>query len=146
MNDVIFSSKTDNWSTPQFLFDSLNSVFNFNLDPCADKFNHKCDFYFDKDLDGLSQSWAGFRVFCNPPYGRTISKWVYKSYISSFLDNTVIVLLLPVRTDTKWFHDFIINDSYIYFIKGRLKFGDSKNNAPFPSMVVVYDRFHKFIK
>ena len=82
-NDVFFSSVSNDWSTPQDFFDSLNSEFHFNLDPCSDYFNHKCDLYFTIDDDGLLQDWGGYNVFCNPPYGREISKWVKKAFYES---------------------------------------------------------------
>ena len=122
---------TNTWLTPRSLLDRLG---HFDLDPCADETNHKCDHYFTKELDGLSQNWGGFRVFCNPPYGREIGKWVKKAAKA----NTLVVMLLPARTDTKWFHDYIYGNAEIRFLKGRLKFGDSKNSAPFPSMVVIF--------
>ena len=138
--EVMFSSKTDQWATPQHFFDELNKEFGFTLDPCADEFNHKCDLWFDKQTDGLKQNWGGQRVFCNPPYGKEISKWVEKCFAESNKENTICVMLIPARTDTKWFHDYIYKKSNveIRFIKGRLKFGNSKNSAPFPSMVVVF--------
>lgn len=138
-NDLFFSSKTDEWYTPFDFFEELDNEFHFNLDPCATDSNHKCDFYFTKLNDGLIQNWGGYRVFCNPPYGKNICKWVKKAYFESLKPNTIIVMLLPVRTDTKWFHDFIYKKSEIRFVKGRLKFGGSKNYAPFPSMVVVFN-------
>ena len=138
INSGLFSSNTDNWATPQNFFDELNSEFHFNLDPCANEENHKCEMYFTKEDDGLSQNWGGNCVFCNPPYGREISKWVEKSYTESQKENTTVVMLIPARTDTKWFHEFIYGKAEIRFIKGRLKFGDSKNSAPFPSMVVIF--------
>ena len=134
---VLFSSKTDDWATPQWFYDELNSEFKFSLDPCADEYNHKCDAYFTKEDDGLSKKWDG-TVFCNPPYGREIGKWVAKAYDEA-KNGCVVVMLIPARTDTKWFHDFIYRKAEIRFIKGRLKFGDSKNSAPFPSMVVIFD-------
>lgn len=139
MNNVFYSSKTDLWSTPQDFFDKLDREFHFNLDPCADKFNHKCDNYFDKSIDGLTQSWEGYTVFCNPPYGRSIGKWVKKAFIESQKQNTVVVMLIPARTDTSYFHDFIYGKSEIRFIRGRLKFGDGQGRAPFPSMVVIFN-------
>lgn len=138
MNKGLFSSKTDQWATPQDFFDILDKEFDFNLDPCADESNHKCDTYFDKSQDGLKQNWGGHRVFCNPPYGRGIGKWVQKCYEESRSDNTLVVALLPARTDTKWFHDYVCGKAEIRYVRGRLKFGDSKWNAPFPSMVVIY--------
>ena len=138
----MFSSKTDQWATPQDFFDNLNAEFDFTLDVAADSTNHKCANYYSKEVDGLSQSWnvpAGGGVFCNPPYGREIGLWVKKAYEES-LNGQLIVMLLPARTDTKWFHDYILNKAEIRFVRGRLKFGDSNNSAPFPSMVVVYNR------
>ncbi len=132
----MFSSKTDQWETPQDFFDRLNDEFHFNVDVCAAPGNAKCGTYFTKESDGLLQSWRG-TCWCNPPYGREIGKWVQKAYLSS-RDGSTVVMLLPARTDTKWFHEYIYNQAEIRFIKGRLKFGNSKNSAPFPSMVVVF--------
>ncbi len=138
MTDGMYSSKTDEWATPQDFFDKLNEEFNFTLDPCANEENHKCSKYYTEKEDGLIQSWQGETVFVNPPYGREIGQWVEKSYLESKKENTIVVMLIPARTDTKWFHNFIYKKSEIRFIKGRLKFGESKNSAPFPSMVVVF--------
>lgn len=134
----MFSSATDEWYTPIDFYNELNKEFNFNLDPCATDINHKCAKYFTKEDNGLLQSWGGYNVFCNPPYGRIINAWVEKAYNESKKDNTLIVMLLPARTDTKWFHNFIYHKAEIRFIKGRLKFGGCKNSAPFPSMLVIY--------
>lgn len=138
--DVMFSSKTDNWATPQNLFDSLNNEFEFTLDPCADDYNHKCNKYYTKEIDGLKQSWKGERIFCNPPYGRVIYNWVQKCYTENIKNNVLSVMLIPSRTDTKWFHEFIYKNpnAEIRFLKGRLKFGESNNSAPFPSMIVIF--------
>ena len=137
--DVMFSSATDNWSTPQDFFDKLNDEFHFTLDVCADETNHKCEHYYTKEIDGLSRPWIG-TIWCNPPYGRKIGEWVRRAYISSQIGSATVVMLLPARTDTRWFHDYIYNKSNteIRFIKGRLKFGGCKNSAPFPSMVVIF--------
>lgn len=136
---VMFSSKTNDWSTPQDFYDELNNEFGFTLDPCADEYNHKCNKYFTEEEDGLLQDWGGEIVFCNPPYGKAIKDWVRKAYIEGCKPNTTVVLLIPARTDTQYFHDYVYHEAKeIRFIKGRLKFGDSKNAAPFPSMVVVY--------
>lgn len=132
---VHFSSKTPEWSTPQFLFDGLDSEFKFTLDPCATKENAKCKRFFTKEEDGLKKDWKGERVFCNPPYGREIGAWVEKLAGGGA---SIAVGLLPARTDTRWFHDFILNKAEIRFLRGRLKFGGSKNSAPFPSMVVIF--------
>lgn len=143
---IMFSSKTDQWETPQDLFDELDKEFDFNLDPCADSNNCKCPMYFTKEEDGLFQDWGGYRTFCNPPYGRNITgKWVKKAHDTlksawNYKYRTLVVMLIPARTDTKWFHEYIYNKENVEvrFLKGRLKFGESKNSAPFPSMVVIF--------
>lgn len=138
--DVMFSSKTDAWATPPAFFRELDEEFHFNLDPCADEYNHKCDKYFTVKENGLLQDWGGSSVYVNPPYGREIGKWVEKAYRTNQEHGNLVVMLLPARTDTKWFHDFIYHKAKIRFIRGRLKFGDSKNSAPFPSMVAIYEK------
>lgn len=136
--DVMFSSKTNEWETPQYVFDELNNEFNFDLDPCATKENAKCSKFFTEEQDGLKQNWGGHNVFCNPPYGRKIKDWVRKTYEESLKPNTTVVMLIPARTDTSYFHDYIYGKAEIRFIRGRLKFGNAKNSAPFPSMIVIY--------
>ena len=131
--DVMFSSETDEWETPQDFFNTLDAEFHFYLDVCATPQNAKCKSYYTKAENGLAQEWAG-TCWCNPPYGREIGKWVKKASESK----TTVVMLLPARTDTKWFHDYIYGKAEIRFIKGRLKFGNCKNSAPFPSMIVVF--------
>lgn len=146
----MFSSLSDEWETPQDLFDELNEEFNFTLDPCATHENHKCKKYYTKEDDGLSKDWSREVVFVNPPYGRVINKWVEKCY-KEYQKGTTIVMLIPARTDTSYFHDYIYNKATeIRFLRGRLKFtnrllpswnkkGDYKlSPAPFPSMIVVY--------
>lgn len=137
--NIHFSSKTEEWATPQAFFDDLNEEFLFNLDPCATKENTKCKDYYTKGQNGLELNWWG-AVFMNPPYGREIGKWVKKASEESKKNCRAIVCLLPARTDTKYFHEYIYNkpNVEIRFIKGRLKFGDSKNSAPFPSMIVIF--------
>lgn len=136
---VMFSSNTDLWATPIDFFNKLDREFNFTLDPCCTVENKKCNKYYTKEDDGLSKSWIGESVFCNPPYGREIKKWVRKCYMESKNENTTVVALLPARTDTNWFHSYIYNKAKeIRFVKGRIKFGESKNSAPFPSMVIVF--------
>ena len=131
---VHFSSKTDQWATPQDFFNELDREFDFTLDPCADKDNAKCTKYYTADDDGLSKDWGGERVFCNPPYGREIGKWIKKAHDSKAL----VVMLIPARTDTKAWHEYIFGKAEIRFVRGRLKFGGSKNSAPFPSAVVIF--------
>lgn len=135
--EVMFSSKSEMWETPQDFFDKLNEEFHFTLDACATSENTKCEKFYSPEIDGLSQPWDGI-VWCNPPYGRQIGNWVERASVSSGERGTTVVMLLPVRTDTKWFHDYIYGKAEIRFVKGRLKFGGSKNSAPFPSMVVVF--------
>lgn len=133
---TIFSSKTDEWETPQEFFDILNLEFDFEVDVCALPENAKCEMYYTPEMDGLKQDWKG-RCWCNPPYGRQIGNWIKKAFDSVGEGCPLVVLLLPARTDTKWFHEYLYGKAEIRFIKGRLKFGDSKNGAPFPSMVVI---------
>lgn len=136
--NVMFSSQTDNWATPKWLFDKLDKIFSFTLDPCASADNAKCKKFYTKEEDGLLQDWGGEKVFCNPPYGKEIGKWVAKCSEEAKKPNTLCVMLIPARTDTKWFHEYIYNKAEVKFIKGRLKFGDSNNSAPFPSMIVIF--------
>ena len=137
--DVMWSSKKMDWSTPQDFFDKLNEEFNFTLDPCADDLNHKCEKYYTEADDGLSKDWSREIVFCNPPYGRFVSNWVRKCFQEVYSGKCrCAVMLLPARTDTRWFHDYIYNKAEIRFVKGRLKFGGQTQAAPFPSMVVVF--------
>lgn len=139
INNGLMSSKTDEWATPQAFFDELNKEFNFTLDPCATHENAKCPRYFTKEENGLLQSWKGERVFCNPPYGKQIGEWV-KKCAEEAEAGALVVMLIPARTDTKYFHDYIYQKAETRFIKGRLKFNDCGKPAPFPSMVVVMRR------
>jgi len=132
---VHFSSSTDLWETPQDFFDKLDEEFNFTLDVCATDENAKCDEYFTKEDDGLTQVWQGV-CWMNPPYGREIIHWMHKAYTESQHGNTV-VCLVPARTDTNWWHTYAMKGE-IRFIKGRLKFGGHRNSAPFPSAVVIF--------
>lgn len=134
--EVMFSSKSQMWETPQNFFDKLDAEFHFALDACATPENAKCDRFYTVDDDGLSQPWDGV-VWCNPPYCRQTGKWVKKAYNESKSGATV-VMLLPCRPDVSWFHDYILGKAEIRFVRGRLKFGVSKNSAPFPSMVAVF--------
>lgn len=139
MDRVLFSSARDDWSTPQPLFDELDLEFRFYMDVCASHENTKCSVYYDRKDDGLMQPWFK-TVWCNPPYGKNIGLWVKKAYETSLQGHTV-VMLLPVRTDTRWFHDYILGRAEIRFIRGRLHFGGCANPAPFPSMIVVFRPF-----
>jgi len=139
INKGLFSSATGEWETPQWFFDELNKEFGFTIDVCANVTNAKCKVWFNMAQNGLFRSWNGI-CWMNPPYGREIGKWVKKAFEESQRGATV-VCLLPARTDTKWFHDYIYKKAEIRFLKGRLKFGGSKNSAPFPSMIVIFRAF-----
>src|SRR5699024_1072947 len=135
---VHYSSKTNEWATPQYLFDELDKEFNFTLDPCATDENFKCDKYFTIEDDVLIQDWSNDVVFMNPPYGRDIKHWIKKAY-ESHKQGATVVCLIPARTDTSYWHEFIFGKATdVRFLRGRVKFGDSKNSAPFPSAIVVY--------
>ena len=137
MNEGMYSSNTDEWGTPQKLFDELNERFEFDVDVCANAENAKCRRYFSKEEDGLKQDWTQFKTcWMNPPYGRQIGSWIEKAYETS-LHGTTVVCLLPARTDTRWLHDYCMKGD-ITFIKGRLKVNDGKVPAPFPSMIVIF--------
>ena len=142
LNKGLYTSNTDNWATPQWLFDLLNDEFEFTLDPCASSDNAKCAKYFTKEDNGLIQDWTGYRVFCNPPYGKAIAHWV-KKCAEEAEKGTLVVMLIPARTDTSYFHDFIYNKAEIRFIRGRLHFNNSVNTAPFPSMIVIFNNSNK---
>jgi len=144
MDKVHFSTGKDDWGTPQDLFDALNKEFGFTLDPCADGNNHKCAKYYTVEQDGLAQSWAGETVFCNPPYSKRggQAKWIEKCHREARENGITVVALLPARTDTKVFHRYILGQSEIRFIQGRLNFevqkGEKGGRAPFPNMIVVF--------
>ena len=125
MNRALFSAATDDWSTPRDVYESLNDEFRFTLDPCP---------LGEVDHVAFLRSWQGERVFCNPPYSE-IGKWIAKAY-----EAELAVFLVPSRTDTRWWHDHAMTASEIRFIRGRLKFGDAKNSAPFPSVILVFAR------
>lgn len=135
--DVHFSSKTDLWATPQTFYDRLHSEFNFTLDPCSNGENAKCSDFFTVEDDGLSQEWAPHTIFMNPPYGRIIGAWIRKAHEESEKGATVVALI-PSRTDTRYWHDYVMKADEIRFVKGRLYFGDGEGRAPFPSAVVVF--------
>lgn len=135
-----FSSNRGDWETPQTLFNELDQEFHFTLDAAASPQNHKVDTYFTTKSDALQQDWAGHMVFCNPPYSRRIGQWVAKASREASKPHTTVVLLLPARTDTKWYHDYIQYRAEIRFLRGRLKFethGLPNGSAPFPSMIVI---------
>ena len=135
---VHFSSEKQDWETPQNLFDELNKEFNFVLDVCATQENAKCDSYLDEEINGLSVNWGTVNCWMNPPY-KNCKEWIKKASDES-KKGSLVVALIPARTDTKYFHQYIYNQPNveIRFLKGRLKFSGHKNAAPFPSMIVVF--------
>ena len=133
---VHYSSASNEWNTPNALFDHLDNEFNFTLDPCSNGTNNKCSKYFTIHDDGLVQDWSQDSVFMNPPYGRAIGKWIEKAYLES-LKGATVVCLIPSRTDTRYWHDYCMKANEIRLIKGRVKFS-GKDPAPFPSAIVVF--------
>jgi site-specific DNA-methyltransferase (adenine-specific) len=125
---ALFSSATGKWATPRELYSELDAEFGFTLDPCP-----MDDAERIMDTDGLARSWSGHRVFCNPPYGREVWRWLDKAR-----EADVAVFLLPSRTDTQWFHDYALKADDIRFVRGRLRFGEAKAGAPFPSVILVF--------
>lgn len=134
----LMSSNSDEWATPKAFFEKLDAEFHFDLDVCATHENAKCKHYYTKADDGLSKDCKGV-CWMNPPYGRKIGPWVKKARESAE-EGATVVCLLPARTDTRWFQDNCFKSSDIRFIRGRLKFNDSKEGAPFPSVVVVFSQ------
>ncbi|HAB17809.1 MAG TPA: phage N-6-adenine-methyltransferase [Verrucomicrobiota bacterium] len=133
---TLFSSATDEWPTPPWLFEALRAEFHFTLDPCATGENAKCTRFFTRRDDGLKQDWSRDVVFMNPPYGRRIGFWVRKAYQSA-QRGAVVVCLLPARTDTRWWHEFVMRGE-IRLLRGRLTFVGASTSAPFPSAIVIF--------
>ena len=136
MNAGMFTSSTDEWPTPHWLFDALNREFEFTLDPCATHENTRCVRHFTRDEDGLKQDWRNHVVWMNPPYGREIGRWMKKAFESAQFGATV-VCLVPSRTDTFWWHRYAMKGE-IRLLRGRLTFVGGKHPAPFPSALVVF--------
>lgn len=137
---VAFKSDSNEWATPQELFEKLNEEFKFTLDPASTDDNAKCEKHYTKEDDGLSMDWGGERVFCNPPYGSEIKRWVKKAAEEAEKPNTCVVLLIPARTDTSYFHDYLYGRAELRFIRGRVKFirdDGVTGSAPFPSMIAI---------
>lgn len=144
INPALFSSATDEWATPQDLFDLLAREFAFDLDVCATPGNAKSEYFFTKADDGLRQTWTSRAAWMNPPYS-AVAAWMEKA-ASEAAKGATVVCLVPARTDTKWFQAAFEKASEVRFLKGRLKFGESKNSAPFPSAVVVFEPPRTFVK
>lgn len=124
---ALFSSMRMDWKTPKAFYQALNSEFNFDHDPCPSQYS----------IDGLTSEWGSVN-FVNPPYGSALPKWIKKAF-EEYQKGKTVVLLIPSRTDTRWWHEYCMKAQEIRFIKGRLKFDDQKNNAPFPSVVVIFN-------
>ena len=141
---TVFSHDSDAWATPQAFYTLLDREFHFTLDPCATAENAKCARFFTKEQDGLTKSWGGETVFVNPPYGH-IRAWTEKC-VTEVMHGSgwgcTVVLLIPSRTDTRYWHNWVMRAAEVRFVKGRLKFGGSKNSAPFPSAVAVFRSGH----
>ena len=142
MNAALLSSEKLDWCTPPDFFKELDDEFHFDLDAAATPKSAKCQKYFTPDDDALQQDWGGHTVFLNPPYGRTLNKWVEKAHGEGQKEGTTVVVLIPARTDTSYFHDHILGKAEIRFLRGRLKFTDEDGNvkdaAPFPSLLAIY--------
>ena len=139
LQKAMVSSKSNEWETPQSLFDELNAEFHFTLDSCATKENTKCAKFFTKQEDGLKQSWENERVFMNPPYGGNTGKWIEKAWYSSMW-GAIVVCLIVSSTDRSYWHDYIFPSACeIRWLRGRITFGDAKSTAPFASAIVVFN-------
>jgi phage N-6-adenine-methyltransferase len=139
--NIMFSSQTDNWGTPTEFFNKLNKMYGpFTLDAAAEENNAKVSKFYTKQNNGLLQEWKNENVFINPPYGRNITGlWVKKAWEECNKDyDTTVTMLLPCRTDTKWFHEYVMNAREVLFVKGRIKFEGALQGAPFPSVVVYF--------
>jgi phage N-6-adenine-methyltransferase len=137
-NDLMFSSDTEKWDTPDDLIADLATVFNWSTDVCAERAN-VCDHFYNEETNGLTQMWTGL-CWMNPPYGREIGGWMEKARVSKL---ATTVCLIPARTDTRWWHENVLYANNVVFIKGRLKFGNAKNSAPFPSAFVVFGEINR---
>lgn len=137
LNQGMMTSNSDEWTTPSALFRALDRRFGFELDPAATKENALCPMFFTEVEDGLVKSWKPWRVFVNPPYSH-VGDWMWKCKDESGKGCPLICALIPARTDTRWWHDFVKTADLIHFLKGRLKFGDGTGSAPFPSALAFW--------
>ena len=137
LNQGMMTSSSDEWTTPSALFRALDRRFGFELDPAATKENALCPMFFTEAESGLVKSWKPWRVFVNPPYSH-VGDWMWKCKDESEKGCPLICALIPARTDTRWWHDFVKSADLIHFLKGRLKFGDGAGSAPFPSALAFW--------
>ena len=135
--ETLFSNNIDEWKTPIDLFNKLDREFEFILDAAATVENHLCPFFFTAEQDALKYDWGGFAVWCNPPYSQ-IKTWIRKCYFEGHKPNTTVVVLVPSRTDTRWWQNYVQHRSEVRFLPGRLRFSEATNNAPFPSAIVIF--------
>jgi phage N-6-adenine-methyltransferase len=139
-----FESHKQEWATPNDLFLRLNKEFHFTLDLAADATNTKCDRYYDASIDALVQDWKGV-CWLNPPYGAKqykLSNWIKKAYQETQKPDCTVVMLIPARTNTRWWHDYCMQAAEIRFLNGRPKFGDAKHGLPQPLALIVF-KLHK---
>lgn len=141
INKALFTSYSDEYSTPNNLFHQLDEEFKFSLDPCASIYNHKCPLFFTKADNGLGKDWGFHKVFVNPPYSK-VKEWTKKCFEAAE-KGALVVALLPVRSDTSYWHEWVMQASEIRLIKGRVRFEGTKNSAPFPSCIVIWDKYKK---
>ena len=141
-DNLHFSSQTDQWATPQAVFDWLDGHLGpYDLDAAADDTNKKCSNYISSDVDALTVDWVGTNVWLNPPYGRGLGRWATKAIEEIDAGNCdSITILVPARTDTNWFIDLAKRAHRIIFVKRRLRFGDGSRDAPFPTAILVIDK------
>ena len=137
LNQGMMTSNSDEWTTPSALFRALDRRFGFELDPAATKENALCPMFFTEAENGLVKSWKPWRTFVNPPYSH-VADWMWKCSSESEKGCPLICALIPARTDTRWWHDFVKTADLIHFLKGRLKFGDGAGSAPFPSALAFW--------
>jgi phage N-6-adenine-methyltransferase len=143
---TLFQTGTGETRTPQDFFSRLDREFQFDLDAAATKKNALCERYFTKKDSAFDHKWTG-SVYVNPPYGRGIPQWCEKACAESKHNAITVVMLLPARTDTRWFHDCIMKHPHeVRFLPGRLKFEGEKDAAPFPSMVVIWRMWHRMFR
>ncbi len=129
------SSQSAEWRTPSSLFQALHSQHQFTIDAAATRKNTQLPRFFTAEQDGLAQDWSGHRVWLNPPYGKTMPLWMAKAATADAL----VVVLVPARTDTAWWHDWVISEAtQIAYVRGRLSFEGARSSAPFPSAIVTY--------
>lgn len=146
LNEGVFSSDRPDWETPFSLFHLYDAAYHFTVDVCAQPHNFKVVRFFSPETNGLVQSWAGERCWMNPPYGDEIVEWVQKAATESLFMDTLIVALLPARTDTEWFYKYVAPYAALDFLVGRVKFVGAPTGAPFPSVVATYGLGHRKVQ